>query len=709
MSPTSAHAGTIATRLRRGVLAIAAAVVVAAGLAVSPAALAAATPGPTPTPSGEVTSTLSPLGSGVLSPGGGLTATLTIDNATPAAVGGGAATLTLATGPLANRAALQDWLGGGAAPAGTDIATSDLSPTASGATSAASFLVTPDNPALSGRGPGVYPLWASAGRFSARSVVVVPAGTPSTVGVVVPITAGPISSGMLPASRLAELTATDGDLAAVLDAVSGTSAILAVDPAIPASIRALGTTAPASASAWLARLEALPNSRFALQFGDADVSAQLAAGLAAPLQPTALTSYLNAANFPPAPVPTPSATTTAATPAVPDLPELLDVHASAAPVYWPPTGTTSTATVNGLAQTAGGALTLVASTATTAGADGGTVPARGVTPDGAGVLVYDTAVSAALRDAAGATDAASRSNALATATAALAFATADAAGGPLLVAVDRGATPTRAGLRAAITDVTGMAGVTRIDLTSLAAATAAPVALTDATVAAERIDAVHSLMAGADQIAAFATVLDDPTLLTGAERATILQIMGVAWIGHPDAWRQALADHRQKTAQTLSSVSIVQPTSVNLLSSDATLPVWIHNDLPYPVNVILVSSPDSLRLSVERETAVTASAALASGASNTSVKVPVRARIANGEVRIALSLRSHAGVAVGGAQAMDVNVRAEWEKYGLVLLGVLVAGFLTAGVIRTVRRRRRRAAAAAAAEETAHRGEDGEP
>ncbi|HAN26073.1 MAG TPA: hypothetical protein DCP95_16120, partial [Microbacterium ginsengisoli] len=68
-----------------------------------------------------------------------------------------------------------------------------------------------------------------------------------------------------------------GLLDAELTAVAGTAAVLAVDPAVVASIRVLGSSAPASARAWLQRLMTLPNERFALQYGDADVATQLEA------------------------------------------------------------------------------------------------------------------------------------------------------------------------------------------------------------------------------------------------------------------------------------------------------------------------------------------------------------------------------------------------------------------------------------------------
>ena len=58
-----------------------------------------------------------------------------------------------------------------------------------------------------------------------------------------------------------------------------------------------------------ADLMALPNERFALQFGDADLAAQLASGLATPLTVSTLAPYLTASDFTgltPSPAPTPT-------------------------------------------------------------------------------------------------------------------------------------------------------------------------------------------------------------------------------------------------------------------------------------------------------------------------------------------------------------------------------------------------------------------
>ncbi len=200
----------------------------------------------------------------------------------------------------------------------TPVGTATFAAVASGDSEVTGIVVAPDDPALAGRAPGVYPLSASyespEGTVTSTSAMIVPSEGAAEVGigVVVPITAGATAEGLLTAAELTDLTGPNGYLTDELDAVEGTASILAIDPAIPAAIRVLGTAAPASATEWLARLEALPNSRFALQFGDADVAAQLQSGLSRPLRPLSLQYAMSPADFAPTDTATPSPSPTAA-------------------------------------------------------------------------------------------------------------------------------------------------------------------------------------------------------------------------------------------------------------------------------------------------------------------------------------------------------------------------------------------------------------
>ncbi len=106
------------------------------------------------------------------------------------------------------------------------------------------------------------------------------------VTVVVPITTRAGDNGMLDADALAILTSPAGTLTLELDEVLATTATIALDPMIVASIRALGTAAPESALLWLDRLEAASNEVFLLSYADTELSAfarDAALDLAAPL------------------------------------------------------------------------------------------------------------------------------------------------------------------------------------------------------------------------------------------------------------------------------------------------------------------------------------------------------------------------------------------------------------------------------------------
>ncbi|MCC4247915.1 DUF6049 family protein [Microbacterium testaceum] len=680
--------------LTRRLLATLAAAALAIGLA-APAAATAATQ--TPAPSAEATTptlAASPAGNGILRPGDALAVLATLANPGEVTIPSSSATLSIGTAPLADDAALTRWLGGDATGVTLQqIATGTLDAVAPAAQTSVSFTVAGTDPALAGRGAGVYPVLAQTSggaSVQAPTVVVIPAdGAATPLAVVVPITAAPRTRGLLTASELADLTAVDGPLSAQLDAVDGSLATLAVDPAIPAAIRVLGSSAPPTAVAWLQRLLALPNDRFALQFGDADLSAQIHAGLPAPLAPTSLQSYMAAADFLQAEssvtTPSPAASPDPGQPAFPDLAALLDIGDADQAVFWPATGSVDSSVVTALGALGtdtAAARVLVASSNLT-----GDPPTANATVGGVATPVYDAQVSAALTTAAGENDTARRGAALAAASGHLAFARTGAADRPVLAVLDRGTDRSRVSLRATLGAVASAPGYIPSTLAGIAGAARAEVALGEGSSNAARAAELSGLLSDEATIDRFATILDQPELLTGRERAEVLQVLSVAWTG--DAARQAVADHRAATQTTLDSVGILS-SDFRLVSSSAPLRPWVRNDLPWPVSVVLRSQPDDARLRVQASTPIDAQAA-----ANTRVEVPVEARIANGEVDVAMQLYSPTGEPIGARQSVQVEVRAEWESIGLIIIIVLVVIFLGIGVLRTIGRRRRARAAEA--------------
>ncbi len=693
MTLTSPSPGPRPARRRRVAAWLAACAAVAA-LALTPlAATAAQAPAAAPSdPAGSVGVSVAPSAGGLVQADQPLTVTVSVTNTTPSTVAPADVRVEVGRDPLDTRSGLGDWLAGDVAGVALDaFGTTRVESVAPLGTQTTAITIDPVATELTTRSAGVYPLRAvyetDAGPLAVASVVTVPppVGAPASVGVVVPIVAGPLDEGLLTAAELTELTGPLGALTAQLDAVAGTPAILAVDPAIPAAIRVLGASAPDDARLWLERLLSLPNSRFALQFGDADLATQIQAGVTPLLAPTALDPYLRAEDFAPktdaaTPEPTPAPTPTDASPVLPTLAELTDIGPARAAAFWPATGTAGADVVAALAGLDPASPILVPSATTSAN-----VGAR-ATAGGAELLVYDSDVSASLTASAATEDGVVRAAALAETAAYAALARQEAGDRPLLVVLDRGGDRSRLGLRSAIAAATTLPGYAATDLGTLTAASAYPVEVSGVDADTARVDALTQLLADESELAGFATILADPAVLTTPERTAILQVMGSGWRARGDAWTTAVADHHEQTRQTLDAVGINPPSNINLLGSTAPLGFAVRNDLPWPVSLVLTAYPTDPVLIVQTTSPVEAGAE-----QNTRVEVPVEARVGSGTTAIDLQLRSQSGILIGEPRSVAVTVRAEWESVWVAVLAAGVGLLLVLGIVRTVLRVRRRA------------------
>lgn len=644
---------------------------------------------------------------GTIAPGSSTSATLTVRNRTDEELSAGRVQVEIGSTPLADDEAVTNWLD-------EEEASGDFTPLGSDSTgsidageSATATVFLPES-AVGDLVPGIYPLRAEltgattggpaaddtvARDASATSILVVTAAQTSLIGVLVPITATPAGGALLTADELAALTAPEGSLTAQLDGVAGTTAVLAIDPSIPAAIRALGTAAPEQATDWLARLDDLPNPRFALQFGDADAAVQAQAQLPELLQPTTLSPFLDPANFPVARVTTPPTSaadgTTAPTPApteapvLPDDEQLAVVEGALPRILWPRADVTPQ-DLAAFQTYLGEGTTTIVSSSTVSGQS-----TAHATAEGQDLLVTDAVASAALSDAAAEADPAARQRLLAEAAARLFLAESRAPGAPLLIGLDRDETRTPEALR----EVISAADSIGFDLGALRDTPPAAATISVETGTPGAAD-VASLLADEQTLVAFSTILTDPQVLLGPERIRILRTLAV---GTPaEDFAAVVAAHRAQTTATLGAVSIPPSSTIQLLSANADLPIRVRNDLPWPVTVQLTASPSDPRLEVKPliETVVQAN-------NTATVKVPVSARVGSGEVDLRLGLISPTGVQIQGVQTVRVAVRAEWEGIGLGIFGGLAVLLIGLGVIRTVRRKRREAAEEAAADAAA--------
>lgn len=641
---------------------------------------------------------------------GSMTLTITVDNSTEAALPAGTLVVESGTEPIESRTALTEWLDGTSDSENDHTLTSITIPAlAAGArhtalpiTISAELLGLPDE-------AGAYPLEAtySSGDtdvHARETIVFTPDITARSLGVAVaaPITAPSTTTGLLSADALTEYTSPTGVLTRQLDGLIDRPVALGIDPMIIASIRALGSAAPASATSWLERLSRATNETFPLQYADADVSVQVQAGITGLLNPTSLLYALNPENFieevtpddtptvptdPTAPAPTdptatPSPTPGPTEPTLPTLAELTEWPYTTSGIVWPDDDTVRATDLPVF--TASGATTTILSSSNVT-TNTGYTPGAAATANDTSVLVSDAAASASLRRAATANTTDEQLDALAELAGQLMVIASeeDAPERTLMLTLDREWPVTGARLSEAITSLMAIPTVTSSVLSAAVAEKAVAATVTDEPQPTERIALVKRLHTREASLAQFSTMLDDPALLTGRERAEILALLAVSWRSSSEAWTDAVATHDSTTTQTLDSVAIAATSPILMVSNQSSLPFSVRNEYDLPVTVVLQASSSSLKLNVDSSVTQVIPAN-----ARESVRVPVEARLGNGEVTVRLQLYSPQSAVIGESVLVPVTVRADWEGIGAAILAGLVTLLFIGGLIRTVRKRR---------------------
>ena len=260
----------------------------------------------------------------------------------------------------------------------------------------------------------------------------------------------------------------------------------------------------------------------------------------------------------------------------------------------------------------------------------------------------------------------------------------------MLATFDRGAYANADRVADTIDEVTGNPWVVPAGLSDAIGAPPVARALVDEPEDDQRRAAAERMIAVEAEITEFATVLDDPRLLTGPVRRDLLAMLDVGWLGDPVAWNTAVNTWLTDRRTTLDSVSVVPSSSVLVVARESPLPTTVLNALPFPATVIVSADPSNGRLIVEDSVEVTVGAE-----SRSNVQVPIAAGVGRGEVTLAVSLSSPTGVPVGETVNIEANVQADWEGLGATILAIAVALFFGFGIWRNIRRRRRQRAEAA--------------
>ncbi|NRG42210.1 hypothetical protein HRK28_14945 [Rathayibacter sp. VKM Ac-2835] len=669
--------------------------------------VAASAAEPTALESGQatVTATVGAANDGVLLPGEDLQLAVSVRNGTTESIDGARVEVAIDEDILDSRAELAEWLDGEAEDEGTstgDGADVRLLPSSSAQVGvtvpAADLPFSTDSirdPEAFGTHTVSVTVTSPGGTVAtARGVVELSTGFPSEqetgVSVLVPLTVPDTADGLLSAETLQDYTQTTGTLSRQLDSVDGRAVTIGVDPRILASIRVLGDSAPESATAWLERLEAVPNEVFALPYADADVAAQAQSGLSTLLAPTSFEYALDPALFAPTSTATPTPTAvpddTTALPDRPTAESLLafDWSPTVGSIAWPDDGTVRAADLGVYATT--GMNRTVVSSANLALPEDVTTTTRAAV-DGHDLIIADSALSTAFDAAVSSgTDSEWRAR-MADLTADLAQVQREDESPSVILALDRGAAIDGVRLSQTLQAVDALPWA---EGTSLAAAlTAAPTedaTVVDSPESEQRLEGVSDLLTAAARVESFSAVLTDPQLLSGKRRNDLLALLAVTWREDPTGWQGAVAASREQADTTLSSVAIESSDSVTQLSRDSSIPVYVRNDLPWPVTVRIQASTSNAVLDID-ESSVEPTAIDAR--SQGRVLIPVKARVGNGETELRMQLTAQDGTPIGAPTGIVTNVRADWETVGTLGVGILLVLVFGAGILRNIRRRRR--------------------
>ncbi|TFB75264.1 hypothetical protein E3O06_05395 [Cryobacterium glaciale] len=689
------------------------------------------------TPADTVGVTVSPRESSELSPGQDLLLTVTVHNNTDAAIPLGRVDVYLAQLALTTRAALDGWLRPDADTNSGDqlvsVPTAGIIP--AGASTTISVTVPADSVGLTDQNA-----WGARGiaailsaddvvRAEGRGTFVWSQGsaiTPVALATILPITTPASATGLITAKALESYTSSVGLLSRQLDAATDApTATIAIDPQIIASIRVLGSAAPASALAWLDRLAGSSNDIFPLSYADADIALQAQAGAATLLAPTSFDPAIDASLFvvpsnspipettaDPTNVPTVTSRTTATTtpsptptPAlepgqtvIPSTSDLLAWNYTSTAIGWPAAGQVARTDLDVFA--ASGLTTTILSSGNVEQSDVFTPNTAVTLPTGLG-LVSDSPLSAAIRAAAAATtDEEWRVN-VAEAASLLAIVSAENpdSARTLLVTFDRSSPTavTRIGQTLAALDGATWSNASSLQ-SALAATPATTVSFQDETIDSNRVTLARSLLEREGAIAEFATILTDPVAITAPARLDLLALLDTTWDSQTSAWEDQVRTSLAASFDLMHAVTVTTRGPIIVVGSKVDLRITLNNALDQAVTVRTEIVPSNGRLVVGEtlETIIQSNSAQA-------VSVPLSAAVGNGDVVLRVTLFTLNGTPLGQPAPIDVSVRADWEGVGASIFAILVIGFFGFGIWRNiVRRRRERAAeASAAAVETA--------
>ena len=189
-----------------------------------------------------------------------------------------------------------------------------------------------------------------------------------------------------------------------------------------------------------------------------------------------------------------------------------------------------------------------------------------------------------------------------------------------------------------------------------------------------------------DYLSSVTSILPDPQAAIGSASEVVARTASAAWRSDPPGRASMAESARERAAAVTGRLTAVPSRTINLIASEANLPVRITSSLNQDATVMVRLLSGSARLQTIKDVTLTVPAD-----GQTTATVPVKA-VGSGDVNLTIMLLAADGTAVGAPQTIHMRVHADWESRGTQVMGAGLVILLVGGIVRTVRRGRRTAA-----------------
>ena len=189
-----------------------------------------------------------------------------------------------------------------------------------------------------------------------------------------------------------------------------------------------------------------------------------------------------------------------------------------------------------------------------------------------------------------------------------------------------------------------------------------------------------------DYLTSVTSILPDPRAAIGSASEVVVRTASSVWRSDPAGRTDMAESARERGTAVTTGLTAVPSRTINLIASEANLPVRITSSLNQDATVMVRLLSGSARLQTIKDVTLTVPAD-----GQTTATVPVKA-VGSGDVNLTIMLLADDGTAVGAPQTIHMRVHADWESRGTRVMGAGLVILLVGGIVRTVRRGRRTAA-----------------